>query len=591
MKRARTWSLLLSLSFLLAASVTHAQQNANWKRMDRNNDGKVTKDEFPERFRDRFDQMDADGDGSVSSEEFVAARRRQNRNAQQQQQQQRRRQQRAPEPTHADVQYGEHPKQAFDIWLAESQDGEPTPLVIYIHGGGFRGGDKNSAAGHPIADYLDKGISFASMNYRLSDVGPYPIMMHDAARGLQYIRSKAEEWNIDPERIACYGGSAGAGISLWLGFHDDLADPDSDDPVARQSTRIVAAGTTGGQSTYDMRTFREWFGVPDLPPHPALVTFYGVQDDEDWQSERVIQLMEDASPINHLTKDDVPVFMVYGRGDVPVDENSSPGLWVHHARLGLKLKEAMDKLGLECHVTWRDNPSEKYDGLHAFLQDKVTGGKAADTEQRRGADRRQSNRGNRRGRTNARGEFYAPPAMQERVDSRLQVGDEAPPFTLPQADGSRMISLSDYEGEQPVVLVFGSITCSPFRQKVTQTFDLHKKYGGQAQFLMIYIREAHPESTILMPTADGESVLKKFTQTDSVEERTANAQSCTSLLDVPFPVLVDAEDNAALAAYGGWPIRLVVVDKQGRIAWDSGEGPRGFQPDKLAQWLESNLSP
>lgn len=274
-------------------------------------------------------------------------------------------------PTHADFSYGDHEKQAIDIWLAKSKDGEPTPLVIYIHGGGFRGGDKKGASGQPVQDYLDQGISFASMNYRLSDVGPYPIMMQDSARGLQYIRSKAKEWNLDPDRVACYGGSAGAGISLWLGFHEDLADPKSDDPVARQSTRIVAAGTTGGQSTYDMRTFRDWFGVPNLKPHPALVTFYAVENEQDWESNRVKKLMQDASPITHLTKDDPPVFMTYGAGDVPVDENSAPGLWVHHARLGLKLKEAMHSLDLECHVTWRDNPNADYKDIHAFLREKV----------------------------------------------------------------------------------------------------------------------------------------------------------------------------------------------------------------------------
>jgi acetyl esterase len=173
-------------------------------------------------------------------------------------------------------------------------------------------------------------------------------------------------------RVACYGGSAGAGISLWLGFHEDLADPTSSDPIARQSTRIVAAGTSGGQSTYDMRTFRKWFEVPNLKPHPALVTFYAIEDGEDWQSDRVKKLMTDASPITHLTKDDPPVFMSYGKGDVPVDENSNPGLWVHHARLGLKLQEAMKELGLECNVTWNDNPSSDYRNIHAFLAEKVS---------------------------------------------------------------------------------------------------------------------------------------------------------------------------------------------------------------------------
>jgi acetyl esterase/lipase len=368
-------TLLLVVTSLLLVVPSRAQQTPALKRLDANGDGKITKDEFPERLRNNFDRMDTNKDGAVSDAEFAAFR--QNQNAQRQRQRERQPQ---VEPTHADVSYGEHEKQAFDIWLAKSKDGKPTPLVIYIHGGGFRGGDKLAVGGQPVAGYLDKGISFASMNYRLSDVGPYPIMMHDAARGLQFIRSKAKEWNLDAERIACYGGSAGAGISLWLGFHDDLADPDSDDPIARQSTRIVAAGTMNGQPTYDMRTFREWFEVPNLPPHPALETFYGVKTGEDWQSERVAKLMEDASAITHLTKDDVPVFMTYSQGDVPVTEHSSPGLWVHHARLGLKLKEAMEKLGLECHVTWPDNPSDEYESIHAFLQAKVLGEKASRAE-------------------------------------------------------------------------------------------------------------------------------------------------------------------------------------------------------------------
>jgi len=277
-----------------------------------------------------------------------------------------------PSPTHVDVNYGEHPKQAFDIWLAESKDGKPTPLCIYIHGGGFRGGDKKGA-GKSAQVYLDAGISFASMNYRLSEDGanPYPIAMHDSARGLQFIRSKAKAWNIDAKRVACYGGSAGAGISLWLGFHEDLADPKSDDPVARQSTRLVAAATSNGQSTYDMRTFREWFGLPELAPHSALVGFYNIQSEEDWETKRVKKLMKDASAITHLTKDDVPVYMTYGKGDFPITMQSSGGDWVHHVRLGLKLKEAMEKLGMECTVVSKDHKDDRYRNTEDFLIQKL----------------------------------------------------------------------------------------------------------------------------------------------------------------------------------------------------------------------------
>ncbi|QDU96016.1 alpha/beta hydrolase [Lignipirellula cremea] len=317
-------------------------------------------------FLKRYPASDANKDGTLTLEEMRAF--------QQTRQPRRVRSGDGPMPTHADVAYGEHPKQRFDIWLAESQDGKPTPLCIYIHGGGFRSGSKRVSADTP-AGYLRQGVSFASMEYRLSEGGkhPYPIAMHDAARGLQFIRSQAKEWNLDPERVVCYGGSAGAGISLWLAFHDDLADPTSDDPVARQSTRILAAATSNGQSTYDMRTFREWFGVPDLAPHPALTDFYAVKEPADWESDRVKNLMTDAAAITHLTQDDAPVFMTYRGGNVKVTKETNDGVWVHHPLLGLKLQEKMKELGLECVVDYPDHQDKKYGHMANFLIQKLKG--------------------------------------------------------------------------------------------------------------------------------------------------------------------------------------------------------------------------
>ncbi|NNC87398.1 MAG: alpha/beta hydrolase [Akkermansiaceae bacterium] len=325
-------------------------------------------DERLQRFLERFPASDADKDGVLTRDEVRAFNRTRRAD------QPRPDRAPAPKPTHADVSYGDHPQQAFDIWLAKRDDGKPAPLCIFIHGGGFRGGDKRSVPKTVIDRFLREGISFASMNYRLTNGGefPYPTAMHDAARGLQFIRSRAKEWNLDPDRIASFGGSAGAGISLWLAFHDDLADPDSDDPVARQSTRLVAAGTTGGQSTYDMRTFREWFGVPDLKPHDALVDFYAMKEDETPDTPRVAKLAEDASPITHLTADDVPVHMSYNRPNTPVTAKTGQGEWVHHALLGLKLQEAMKKLGLECIVVHPGLKDETYPDLPAFLIAKLT---------------------------------------------------------------------------------------------------------------------------------------------------------------------------------------------------------------------------
>ena len=275
-----------------------------------------------------------------------------------------------PVPTHADVSYGTHERNVFDIWITPSD--KSTPLVIYIHGGGFRKGNKNTITEDSLKQFQEAGLSVAAIHYRLSGTGPYPIMMKDAARCLQTIRSRAKDWNLDPDKVACYGGSAGAGISLWLGFHEDLADPKSDDPIARQSTRITAVATRNGQSTYDLRDYRIIFNVPDLPAEEALFPMFAVTDAKEWNDPHVQELMEDASPINHLTKDDVPVYMNYTRGNLFVNRETKSGVWVHHLKLGLHLQKAMKKLGMECSVVSPAHPETRYGSFEAFLIEKLT---------------------------------------------------------------------------------------------------------------------------------------------------------------------------------------------------------------------------
>ena len=80
--------------------------------------------------------------------------------------------------------------------------------------------------------------------------------LHDAARALQFVRSKAGEWNIDKQRIGASGASAGACSSLWLAFHPDMADPNSSDPVTRESTRLWCAAVTVAQRPVTWRGTR-----------------------------------------------------------------------------------------------------------------------------------------------------------------------------------------------------------------------------------------------------------------------------------------------------------------------------------------------
>jgi hypothetical protein len=127
-----------------------------------------------------------------------------------------------------------------------------------------------------------------------------------------------------------------------------------------------------GQPTLDLRTFREWFGTEALQEHPALRPFYGIGPDDDADGPAVQRIMEDASPIAHLTRDDPPVFLHYGGGDTPVDAHTSPNTWVHHPRQGIRLKAAMEALGMECHLVYAGSaPPAGGADWHAFVLDKL----------------------------------------------------------------------------------------------------------------------------------------------------------------------------------------------------------------------------
>jgi hypothetical protein len=265
----------------------------------------------------------------------------------------------ASPPAHRDVRYGPHERHVLDVWLARAD--EPTPVLVSIHGGGFRAGNKGVDAGL-LEEALASGISVVAITYRLSGQAIAPAQFLDAARAIQFIRHKARDWNLDPARIAATGGSAGAGLSLWLGFHEDMADPDSDDPVARQSTRLTAMAVWNAQSSYDPRFIRRLIPENDTYQHPALAQLYGVDLSRlDELPEAKYRLFERTSPLTHLTRDDPPVLLAYPREmDAPITDQ---GIGIHHPRFGKVLEERMDALGIESRVHTRVRRQEEWPGL------------------------------------------------------------------------------------------------------------------------------------------------------------------------------------------------------------------------------------
>jgi acetyl esterase/lipase len=261
-----------------------------------------------------------------------------------------------PQPDLADLRYGPFARNVLDVWKAHprSSSEDATPLVIFFHGGGFIGGDKSTIPAWLVDLCLAKGISVASANYRLSTQSPFPAPMQDGARAIQYVRLKAKELGIDPSRIAACGNSAGAGISLWTGFHDDLADPGNPDPVLRQSSRVACLGLVGAQTSYDPRFIKQLIGGR-AHEHIALKPLFGVTSAAEADSPRLHRLYEESSALNYVSPDDPPVILFYSEPDTPLPPDAPPGKGIHHPRFGAALKAMLDPLGVECILRHNDD--------------------------------------------------------------------------------------------------------------------------------------------------------------------------------------------------------------------------------------------
>ncbi len=266
------------------------------------------------------------------------------------------------------VAYGKHPRQVLDFYPAKSE--KPTPVVFYIHGGGWQGGDKKTNPN----PFLDKGISVVSINYRYVKNGvedkiepPVKAPLEDAARALQFVRSKASEWNLDKKRIGATGGSAGGCSSLWLAFHDDMADPKSDDPIARESTRLYCAAVNGAQTSLDPKELREWMPNYSYGAHAfGLPGFKSLIDNR----EKVLKWIKEYSPIEHVSKDDPPIGLFYG-GDKDAKVGDSPKDPTHSPILGIKLEEKLKAVGVDVVLVYPGRPNEKYKSSADYLIDHL----------------------------------------------------------------------------------------------------------------------------------------------------------------------------------------------------------------------------
>lgn len=258
---------------------------------------------------------------------------------------------------HEAISYGPYDENLFDIYLPASD--EPTPLLIYIHGGGFTGGSRDVSDDEDfVLPYLAEGVAFATIDYRLlQSPDPDGVIksLQDSTRCLQFIRYHAVQLNIDPSNIILMGGSAGAGTALWIGFNDEMADPNSEDPVLRESTRVTALIAIATQATYDIGkwktvVFEEYnldlLELADaLGLAQALLDFYGITDVDDFESPEIVEYRARVDMLDLMDAEDPPFYV-----DNFLEPAAAPltvDLAFHHANHALVLADQADEIGLE----------------------------------------------------------------------------------------------------------------------------------------------------------------------------------------------------------------------------------------------------
>ncbi|MCI0334530.1 MAG: hypothetical protein L0228_15035 [Planctomycetes bacterium] len=214
------------------------------------------------------------------------------------------------------------------------------------------------------------------------------------------------------------------------------------------------------------------------------------------------------------------------------------------------------------------------------------------------------------------GEIITPPDRSERWANQLRVGGIAPEFTLPLAGGTDeavalaerskrnarrkgesangaqkqpAVFLKELRAKKPVVLIFGSVTCPPFRSQLDGIDDVYLDFRDRAEFVFVYIREAHPDSVLSLVDENRSTSLMKVPQPDTLDERSQIAATCGRTLELSMPIAVDSIDNRVGRAYAGWPNRMLVVGTDGRILFATDPAPRATDAFRLRAWLEVNL--
>ncbi|HZZ77107.1 MAG TPA: hypothetical protein VFE62_01230 [Gemmataceae bacterium] len=266
-------------------------------------------------------------------------------------------------PTHADVAYGPHAHQRIDIYLPKG-DG-PFPVVLWF-GGIWK------PARHPARlDYFGKAnIAVIAVQTRtMTDAvdekvqPPISYVANDACRVVQLVRLHAAKWKLNPDRIAVGGGSQGALPALYVACAGERADPKSNDPVERVSTKVRCVAAYRCQPTIDPKRMQEW--VPGVEwGAPAL----GCSFKESLKRrDELLPILKKWSPDHLLHQGTAPIYFENEWGMTQPDGVGETNYQVHSPAWAVGFQKLAEKAGVVCHVKYPGHPTKNYADIWDFV--------------------------------------------------------------------------------------------------------------------------------------------------------------------------------------------------------------------------------
>ena len=220
---------------------------------------------------------------------------------------------------------------ALDLYVPET--GGPFPLIVWIHGGAYRSGDKGGIWYKPILDQTQRGYAVASIDYRLSGVAKFPALVHDAKAAVRWLRANAARYNLKADRIVVAGESAGGYQAVMLGTSGGVAELEGASGNPRESSRVQGVidffGPTdflamddGASSCKTPLVHR----VPDSPESQLLGCNLNDCPDK----------AKGSSPITYVGKDSPPFLILHGTSDCQVPHSQSQRLYDALGAAGVK---------------------------------------------------------------------------------------------------------------------------------------------------------------------------------------------------------------------------------------------------------------